>query len=75
MIDHCVSTLKKNNEKKLYDTYLVDAVRLIVNNTARQDQVTQLTKRYSELVDPKPAEERSGDEIIDGIRKKLQSGR
>lgn len=74
VIDHCISTLKEKAERKLYDTYLIDAVRYIVNNTASQEK-TILNIRYCDILNPPPEEERSGEEIVNDLRKKLESGR
>lgn len=56
-----MSTLDFLNKEHAYRNYVTDALRYIVNNTAGQEQRTQLKISYGEIIDPRTPE----DEIKD----------
>ena len=58
--------------EKAYRIYVTDCLKFISENTARQAGGTSFNKRYAELIDKKPVETRTSEEVIDSIRSKLQ---
>lgn len=52
---------------------MAECVRLVTVNTARLVPEGQyMPKRLGEILDPKPGDNRSSDEIIDHIKSKLR---
>lgn len=43
-----------------------------VNNTARFAGGNTINRRWSEIIDPKPEETRTGDEIIADLRERMR---
>lgn len=59
VIDYCVSAFLKRRKDELYRAYITDALKYLAN----------LNIRYTDIL--KPAETRTSDEIISGIKAKL----
>ena len=77
VLDHCMSTLDFLNKEEAYRNYITDALRYIVNNTAGQEQRTQLKASYMDIINPKSREddikdvqeaEKKSEEIINHIK-------
>ena len=68
------AVLKQRMQEEVYRIYVTDALRILSENTARMLQFggTYLKARYAEIIDPKPADPRTGEEIVDGIKSKLR---
>ena len=62
MIDHCVAALKRQNEDKAYRIYITEALRALA----------RMNVRYIDVINPKPEETRSSEEIILGIKEGLK---
>lgn len=69
--------LKQRAREETYRVYMTESLRLIAENTARAVNGGYLKTRYAELFEQKPEsasnEDRSSDEIIDHMKKKLSS--
>ena len=75
VIEHCISSLKLNNEEKAFKIYVTDALMAIANNTTHivgaqgvVDYGMTITQRWIELnskpSEPeKPEDNRSSEEI------------
>lgn len=76
MIEHCISALKLNIDKKKYQIYVTDALMAIANNTTHLlglngvvDYGTRIKERWIDMgvpeeepeVDERPAEEIASD--------------
>lgn len=54
----------------IYRVYMTDAAKAFVGNTARANGGQELTRRWVDLIDIKPTDNRTGDEIaLDVINK------
>lgn len=75
MIEHCISAFSKSQEKKAYQTYVTDALKVISENSAGVEQRTAMAKRWIDLIDvnttQEPEEARSADEIIADFKNRL----
>ncbi len=54
-----------------YRVYLTDALQIVGENTAKQSGGRYLERRYYDLINPKPVDTRTGDEIIADIIAKI----
>jgi hypothetical protein len=59
-------------EQKAYRIYVSDALKYVTENTSRSHGGTTLSRRYIDIIDKTPEDERTADEIISSIRKKLK---
>ena len=71
VIDHCAAALQAEEKEKAYRIYVTDCLRMIAKNTAPIALGEYIGKRYLDIINPKPEETRTADEIIDHIKKKL----
>lgn len=73
MIDHCISTLKKEKETAIFKNYVTDSLRNIGQMVAALGQGKYDVPRYAELIEVsrEPKEERTAEEVIDSISDKL----
>ena len=55
--------------------YMGECLRTIAENTAKSVGGSYITVKLSEILDPKPREERSAEEIIDTIKEKVNNMR
>lgn len=51
--------------------YVTDALKAITKNMTSHEK-TELTMRYMDLINPKKPEERSEEEIVEGLKQKLK---
>lgn len=83
MIEHCISTLKLNNEKLMYQIYVTDALMAIAENTTHlvgaQGVVdygrTLKTRWYDQISAPKeeePEDNRPSEEIASDIWERIR---
>lgn len=82
MIEHCISSLKLNKEKKQYQIYVTDALMAIANNTTHLvgaqgvvDYGTTLTKRWVEIgktVEVPKEDDRPADVIASDIWERIR---
>lgn len=63
VIDHCVSLFKKKQEKKLYQIYVTDTLKMINDNIAKNFGGSIIKTKYSEIIEYKKADDRTGDEV------------
>lgn len=76
MIEHYVSFLNIEAEKKIYQIYVTDALKVIASNAAHKKDDLILDKRWIDLIKHEkkhaPEEEKTADEIIADISGKLK---
>lgn len=65
--------IKADAETELWRRYMARCVRAISENTAQSVQGKFISAEYSDIIDPKPTDKRSADEIINGIKAKIKS--
>ena len=65
--------LKKQDQEKAYRVYVTDALKTITENTAKYAGGSYMKARYYDLENPKPAETRTGEEIISQMKAKIAS--
>lgn len=68
--DSCISLFKQEQEKMAIDTYNAECLRIIAENTARLSRGSYLKVTLSDILNPKPEDNRTGEEIVDDIIKK-----
>lgn len=66
VIETALATLRRENEERAYKFYMADVLRASVEMWGGK-----ITMRYADLINPKPQEERSAEEIIDSFVERL----
>lgn len=57
-------------EEKSCRVYITDALQVIAENTARMVGGKAMTTRWEELLNPKPKDTRTGEEIVADVLRK-----
>jgi hypothetical protein len=70
--DFCISLFKKEQEEKAYKNYVAECLRLVTENTAKTGGGSYVRVKYYDIVNPKQVDNRSANEIIDGIKDKIE---
>lgn len=81
--DTCISLFQKEQEEKATKFYYAEGLRIVTENTAQiarwvsggQAEVSYLTVKLQDILNPKPVDNRTADDIIEGIRKKCKQSR
>ena len=63
--------IKADAENELWRNYMARNVRMICENTAGLVRGKFMSVEYEDIINPKPEEKRTADEIIDGIKDKI----
>ena len=63
--------IKADVETELWRKYTARCMRMIGENTAGMVNGKFISVEYEDIINPKPEEKRSADEIIGGIKDKL----
>lgn len=69
---YCFARQGKEQIDKAYRIYVTDALKAISENTAKFAGGSYMKIRYAEVINPKPEETRTADEIITNITDKLR---
>lgn len=67
----CISLFQKEQEEKAVKIYYAECLRVISENTAKFVGGSYIQAKLQDILNPKPADNRTSDDIIEGIRKKL----
>ena len=67
----CISLFQKEQEEKAVKIYYAECLRVISENTAKFGGGSYIQAKLQDILDPKPKDNRTADDIIEGIRKKL----
>ena len=67
MKDFCIALYKKRTEYEIYRVYVTDCLQMISENTANQVGGKFIQKRYYDILNPKPVEKRTAEEITKEI--------
>ena len=69
MKDFCISLFQKEQEDKAIKIYYAECLRTISENTAKIRGGSYITAKIADIINPKPADTRAGEEIAAGIIK------
>ena len=67
----CISLFQREQEEKAVKIYFAECLRIMTENTAKMVGGSYIEAKLQDILDPKPVDNRTADEIIEGIRKKL----
>lgn len=67
------AVLKRDEHAEAYRVYVTDALKIICENTARYAGGSCIEMRYIDLVNPKPEDTRTGDDVIEHMKLKLRT--
>lgn len=70
MKDFCISLFQKEQEDKAVKNYYAECLRIITENTAKIGGGSYITAKFSDIINPKPVDNRSGEEIAADIIKR-----
>lgn len=72
--DFCIASFQREQEEKAYKIYVTDALKAITENTAHAliSDGVGMSVRYADIINPKPVDNRTEEEIIDHIKNKLK---
>ena len=70
MKDFCISFFQKEQEDKAVKNYYAECLRIITENTARMCEGSYITAKLSDILNPKPVDNRTGEEIAADIIKR-----
>lgn len=63
--------IKADHENETWRKYTARCLRLITESTAGMVNGKYMTAEYEDIINPKPEEKRSADDIINGIKNKI----
>lgn len=63
MKDFCISLFQREQEDKAVKIYYAECLRVITENTAKMGGGSYITAKLSNIINPKPADDRTGEEI------------
>ena len=67
----CISLFQKEQEEKAVKIYYAECLRVISENTAKFGGGSYIQAKLQDILNPKPVDNRTADDIIESIRKKL----
>lgn len=70
MKDFCISLFQKEQEDKAVKIYYAECLRIISENTAKMVGGPYIVSKLSDIINPKPVEKRTGEEIAADIIKR-----
>ena len=70
MKDFCISLFQKEQEDKAVKIYYAECLRVITENTAKIGGGSYITAKLSDIINPKPVDNRSCEEIAADIIKR-----
>ena len=71
MVDTCIALFKKEQEEKATRIYCAECLRMITENTAKQCGGSYISVKLTDILNPKPADNRTSEEVISGIKNKI----
>lgn len=69
--DFCISLFKKEQEEKAIKIYYGECLRSISMNTAKFVGGSYIETRLNDILNPKPVDNRTSEDIIDTIKEKI----
>lgn len=73
MVDTCIALFKKEQEEKATRIYCAECLRMITENTAKMSAGggSYISVKLTDILNPKPADNRTSEEVISGIKNKI----
>ena len=68
--DVCISLFFIEQEEKAVKIYFAECLRVITENTAKMSGGSYISAKLSDIINPKPADNRTGEEIAADIIKR-----
>lgn len=68
----CISLFQKEQEEKAVKIYYAECLRIMTENTAKMGGGSYIEAKLQDILDPKPVDNRTANDIIEGIRNKLK---
>ena len=68
----CISLFQKEQEEKAVKIYYAECLRIMAENTAKIGGGSYIEAKLQDILDQKPVDNRTADDIIDGITSKLK---
>ena len=68
----CISLFQKEQEEKAARIYYAECLRIMTENTAKIGGGSYIEAKLQDILDPKPVDNRTADDIIECIRNKLK---
>ena len=69
MKDFCISLFQKEQEEKAVKIYYAECLRIITENTAKMSGGSYISAKFADIINPKPVDNRTGEEIAADIIK------
>ena len=66
----CISLFQKEQEDKAVKIYYAECLRIITENTAKMGGGSYITAKLADIINPKPVDNRTGEEIAADIIKR-----
>lgn len=70
--DFCISLFKQEQEEKATKIYYAECLRIIGENTAKFGGGSYMQAKLADILDPKPVDNRTANDIINGIKDKIE---
>ena len=70
MKDCCISLFQKEQEDKAVRIYYAECLRVITENTAKMGGGSYISAKLADIINPKPVDNRTGEEIAADIIKR-----
>ena len=70
MKDFCISLFQKEQEEKAVRIYYAECLRIITENTAKIGGGSYITVKLDDILNPKPVDNRTGEELAADIIKR-----
>lgn len=68
---YCYAKYNDRALDKAYRIYVTDSLKAIAENTSKYAGGSYMRVRFAEILNPKPEETRTPEDIISGIKEKL----
>ena len=68
--DFCISLFQKEQVDKAEKIYFAECLRIITENTAKMVGGSYMKAKFADIINPKPADNRTGEEIAADIIKR-----
>lgn len=59
-----MARLHRDGEREMWGQYIATGLKMLTENTAKIAGGSYLTVSYTDIIHPKPQDERTGDEIV-----------
>jgi hypothetical protein len=70
--DFCISLFQKKQEEKVEKYYIAECLRMLTENTAKAFGGGYMEIKMHDILNPKPVDERTANDVIGDIKAKLE---